>query len=147
MKRKGAAVSVSLAIFAFIATLSIVEVGLDSFINIDDVVQAATIEFQATRFTTAAYAASALEEGSKIEIELQDEYTIYSGDYPSGAEVAMDEDNFVRPDTSNYPAVIHIGEDGFAPIGYGYAAFADNEATDQTWCIYSDGGFEPGDCS
>ena len=146
MKRKGAAVSVSLAIFAFIATLSIVEVGLDSFVNIDELVQAATIELQATRFTTAAYAASTLDSGGMVELQLNDDYTIYASDFPSEAETAMDEDDFVRPDTDNYPAVIHTGDDGYAPIGYGSPLF-NGDATSQDWCIHSNGEFEPGGCS
>ena len=147
MKRKGAAVSVSLAIFAFIATLSIVEVGLDSFVNIDELVQAATIELQATRFTTAAYAASAMDDGGMVELQLNDDYTIYASDnnLPSDAEAAMDEDDFVRPDDS-YTAVIHTGDDGYAPIGYGHAAFSGEETSD-TWCINANGDFEPGGCS
>ena len=145
MKRKGAAVSVSLAIFAFIATLSIVEVGLDSFVNIDELVQAATIELQATRFTTAAYAASAMDDGGMVELQLNDDYTIYASDFPSEAEAAMDEDGFVRPDDS-YTAVIHTGDDGYAPIGYGNPIFTE-DATSQNWCINSEGDFEPGGCS
>lgn len=148
MKRKGAAINVSLAIFTFIATTSIVDVSLTSFINVDELVRAATIELQATRLTTAAYAATALEGDSYITLKLPRKYTVYGNNFPEKAEKAMAGDNFIRPNMEDYPGVIHIGEGdnaGYAPIGYGQVTF--EEKTNANWCIHSDGTIDvKGEC-
>lgn len=139
MKRRGAAVNVALAIFTFIAALSITSIGLDSFINLDELVQAATIEFQATRMTTVIFAAQSLEGDSRVAFELPDNYEV-TPDVDVG-EVDYDGSLLTNPDGTGYPGKLSIG-DGEAPIVAGTPIFS--EAVESTqWCVESNGHFEP----